>query len=165
MYIIDNCLGTISLLAGLDFLTGEVIPNVSDSHKSSDFIDRLKKVDSLYSEHDTIRLVRDNHSAHTSKETMKYLETRPGRFVFVFTPTHGSWLNLIESFFGKMTRQCLKGIRVDSKEELVERIHKYCEEINGQPIVYHWIYNTDDELISAEDIAELDADPEIRCMA
>jgi len=158
-------LGTVSLLAGLDLLTGRVIPHVSDSHKSSDFIDWLKKVDSLYPGHDTIRLVLDNHSAHTSKETRKYLETRPGRFVFVFTPTHGSWLNLIESFFGKMTRQCLKGIRVDSKEELVGRIYKYCEEINGQPVVYHWTYKTNDELISAEDLAELDVDPEIRCMA
>lgn len=158
-------LGTVSLLAGLDLLTGEVIPHVSDSHKSSDFIDWLKKVDTLYPEHDTIRLVLDNHSAHTSKETRAYLETRPGRFVFVFTPTHGSWLNLIESFFGKMTRQCLKGIRVDSKEELVERIYKYCNEVNAQPVVYHWTYHTDDELISAEDIAESDVDPEIRYMA
>lgn len=94
-------LGTVSLLAGIDLLTGKVIPRVSDTHKSSDFIEWLKKVDSMYPEHDTIRLVLDNHSAHTSRETRAFLETRPGRFVFVFTPTHGSWLNLIESFFGK----------------------------------------------------------------
>lgn len=81
-------LGTVSLLAGLDLLTGEVMPHVSDSHKSSDFIDWLKKVDVKYPEHDTIRLVLDNHSAHTSKETMAYLATRPGRFVFEFTPKH-----------------------------------------------------------------------------
>jgi len=156
-------LGTVSLLAGLDLLTGEVIPHVSDSHKSSDFIDWLKKVDAMYAEHDTIRLVLDNHSAHTSKETKAYLETRPGRFIFVFTPKHGSWLNLIESFFGKMTRQCLRGIRVDSKQELIDRIYLYCDEVNAQPVVYHWTYKTDD--ITAEDIAEADIDPDIRCMA
>lgn len=156
-------LGTVSLLAGLDLLTGEVMPHVSDSHKSSDFIDWLKKVDVKYPEHDTIRLVLDNHSAHTSKETMAYLATRPGRFVFVFTPKHGSWLNLIESFFGKMTRQCLRGIRVESKQELVERIYKYCNEVNAQPVAYHWTYKTDD--ITSEDIAEADIDPDIRCMA
>lgn len=117
----------------------------------------------MYAEHDTIRLVLDNHSAHTSKETKVYLETRAGKFIFVFTPKHGSWLNLIESFFGKMTRQCLRGIRVDSKQELIGRIYLYCDEVNAQPVIYHWTYKTDD--ITAEDIAEADIDPDIRCMA
>lgn len=137
-------LGTLSLLAGLDLLTGQIIPLVSDTHKSSDFIEWLKMLDSRYPEHDTLRLVLDNHSAHTSKETMKYLATKPGRFEFVFTPKHGSWLNLIESFFGKMTKQCLKGIRISSKQELEERIYKYIEEINEDPVVYHWTYKMDE---------------------
>ena len=137
-------LGTVSLLAGLDLLTGEIIPSVSDSHKSSDFIEWLKKADAAYPEHDTIRLILDNHSAHTSKETMAFLETRPGRFVFVFTPKHGSWLNLIESFFSKMTRQCLKGIRVESKQELIDRIYRYCDEVNAHPVQYHWTYKMDE---------------------
>lgn len=137
-------LGTLSLLAGMDLLTGEIIPLVSDTHKSSDFISWLRKLDAKYPEHDTIRLVLDNHSAHTSKETQKYLATRPGRFEFVFTPKHGSWLNLIESFFGKMGKQCLKGIRVDSKEELEERIYQYIAEINEHPVVYHWTYKMDE---------------------
>ena len=116
----------------------------------------------MYPEHDTIRLVLDNHSAHTSKETMAYLKTRPGRFVFVFTPKHGSWLNLIESFFGKMTRQFLKGIRVESKQELVDRIYKYCEEVNADPIRYHWTYKMDD--ISIEEAADEEIDPELRLL-
>lgn len=155
-------LGTVSLLAGMDLLTGTIIPSVSDTHKSSDFIEWLKKVDKMYPEHDTIRLVLDNHSAHTSKETMAYLKTRPGRFVFVFTPKHGSWLNLIESFFGKMTRQFLKGIRVESKQELVDRIYKYCEEVNADPIRYHWTYKMDD--ISIEEAADEEIDPELRLL-
>ena len=65
-------------------------------------------------------------------------------FEFVFTPKHGSWLNLIESFFGKMGKQCLKGIRVDSKEELEERIYQYIAEINEHPVVYHWTYKMDE---------------------
>jgi len=137
-------LGTLSLLAGMDLLTGEIIPLVSDTHKSSDFIEWLAKLDAKYPEQDTLRLVLDNHSAHTSKETQKYLATKPGRFEFVFTPKHGSWLNLIESFFGKMTRQCLKGIRVSSKQELEDRIYKYIEEINESPVVYHWTYKMDE---------------------
>lgn len=138
-------LGTLSLLAGIDLLTGEAIPLVSESHKSSDFIEFLKIVDAKYPEGDTIRLILDNHSAHTSKETKKYLGTLPEeRFEFVFTPTHTSWLNMIESFFSKMTKQMLKGIRVNSKQELSDRIYKYFNEINEEPVVYHWTYKMDE---------------------
>ena len=90
---------------------------------------------------------------------MAYLETKPGRFAFVFTPKHGSWLNPIESFFGKMTRQCLKGMRVESKQELVDRIYKYCEEVNAAPVQYHWTYKMDD--ISVEEVADAEIDPEL----
>ena len=138
-------LGTLSLLAGIDLLTGIAIPHVSESHKSSDFIELLKKLDAMYSENDIIRIVCDNHSAHKSKEVKNYLRTLPaGRFVFVFTPTHGSWLNMIESFFSKMTKQMLKGIRVESKDELKRRIYQYFDEVNEEPVVYHWTYKLDD---------------------
>ena len=138
-------LGTLSLLAGIDLLTGNVIPLVSQTHKSCDFIEFLKILDAKYPESDTIRLILDNHSAHTSKETRRFLATLPeGRFVFVFTPTHTSWLNMIESFFSKMTKQMLKGIRVNSKDELSERIYRYFDEINVDPIVYHWTYKMDE---------------------
>jgi transposase len=137
-------LGTVSFLAGMDLLTGEIIPLVRDTHKSSDFIEFLKMLDSKYPKGDKIRLVLDNHSAHISKETKKYLATIPGRFEFVFTPKHGSWLNLIESFFGKMTKQFLRGIRVGSKEELVNRIYQYIHEVNESPVIYHWTYKMDE---------------------
>ena len=138
-------LGTVSLLAAIDLLTGEAIPLVRDSHKSEDFIDLLKKMDAKFPEGDIIRIVLDNHSIHKSKKTQNYLSTvSEGRFEFVFTPTHGSWLNLIEGFFSKMTKQMLRGIRVDSKEELVQRIYKYFDEINSEPVVYHWKYKLDE---------------------
>jgi len=138
-------LGTLSLIAGLDLLTGEAIPVVSETHKSSDFINLLNKLDEKYPEGDIIRIVCDNHSAHKSKEVQNYLATKPeGRFVFVFTPTHGSWLNLIESFFSKMTKQMLKGIRVQSKQELEDRIYLYFDEINADSVVYHWSYKLDE---------------------
>lgn len=109
-------LGMLSLLAGIDLLTEEAISLVSETHKSSDCIEFLKKLDKKYPESDTIRLILDNHSAHTSKETRLFLATLPkDRFVFVLTPTHASWLNMIESFFSKMTKQMLNGIRVSSK--------------------------------------------------
>ena len=137
-------LGTLSLLAGIDLVTGEAIPLVRETHKSSDFIDFLKLLDSKYPKGDKIRLVLDNHSAHTSKETRGFLATMPGRFEFVFTPKHGSWLNMIEGFFGKMTHQMLRGIRVQSKQELADRIYKYFDEVNAAPVVHHWKYKMDE---------------------
>jgi transposase len=85
-------------------------------------------------------LVLDNHSAHISKETRNYLDTKPGRFAFTFTPKHGSWLNLIESFFAKMAKTVLRGIRVSGKDELKQRILLYLEEINRDPIPFRWSY-------------------------
>ena len=137
-------LGTISLLAGIDLLTGEAIPLVRNTHNSDDFIDFLKLLDERYAAGDAIQIILDNHSVHTSKKVKQFLSTMPGRFVFVFTPKHGSWLNMIEGFFGKMTRQMLKGIRVSSKQELVDRIYQYFDEVNESPVVYHWKYRMDE---------------------
>lgn len=147
-------LGTLSLLAGIDLLTGEAIPLISETHKSSDFIEFLKILDKKYPAQDTIRIILDNHSAHTSKETCSFLDTMPkGRFKFVFTPKHGSWLNMIESFFSKMTKQMLRGIRVNSKQELADRIYQYFDEVNREPVVYHWKYKMDE--ISEEEAASV----------
>ncbi len=148
-------LGTLSLLAAVDLLTGEAIPLVSETHKSSDFINFLKLVDRKYPIGHRIRLILDNHSAHTSIETQEYLNTVPGRFEFVFTPTHGSWLNMVEGFFSKMTRQMLMGIRVDAKEELTRRIYKYFEEVNAVPVPYRWKYRMDTINLEEEDIASI----------
>lgn len=132
--------GTLSLLAGIDLVTGEVIGNVEDRHRSREFVDFLKMLDAHYDPGLRIQIVLDNHSAHTSKETRGYLETVPNRFEFVFTPTHGSWLNIIESFFAKMTKSFLRHIRVKSKAELKTRIELYLKEINENPVPFRWKY-------------------------
>lgn len=137
-------LGTISLLTGIDLQTGEAIPLVKESHNSNDYVEFLKLLDNKYPKEEKIRLVLDNLKVHSSVETRKYLATVPGRFEFVFTPKQGSWLNLVEGFFSKMTRQMLKGIRVKTKDELDERIYKYFEEANEEPVVYHWKYKLDE---------------------
>jgi transposase len=131
-------LGTVSLLAALDLHDGHVIAQVHDRHRSREFISLLKEIDEYYPDTWTIRLTLDNHSAHISKETMSYLASRPNRFVYVHTPTHGSWLNLIETLFSKISRTFLRHIRVGSKEELKQRILKGIEEINAEPVVHRW---------------------------
>jgi len=131
-------MGTVSILAALDLHSGQIIAQVHDRHRSREFIELLKGLDSSYPKESTVRIVLDNHSAHISKETMKYLASRPGRFVYVHTPKHGSWLNLIEMAFSKMARTFLRHIRVSNKDELKERILKGISEINSSPVVFRW---------------------------
>ena len=147
-------LGTLSLLAAIDLQTGEAIPLVRAKHSSMEYIEFLKLLDDKYPKGDKLRIVLDNLKVHTSEATRKYLATVPGRFEFVFTPKHGSWLNMVEGFFSKMTRQMLRGIRVKSKEELTNRIYRYFAEINEEPIVFHWKYNLDDIDVSEEIIVD-----------
>ena len=131
-------LGTLSILTALDLHSGHVIAQVHDRHRSSEFISLLKEISDYYPAGSTIRIILDNHSAHISKETMKYLAGSPGRFIYVHTPKHGSWLNLVETLFGKMARTFLKHIRVTSKKELKDRILLGIKEINDSPVVHRW---------------------------
>mgnify|MGYP000994785761 FL=1 len=137
-------LETLSLLASIDLLTGEATPLVSETHKSSDYVEFLRILDGKYPKGDLMRIVLDDVSVHTSAETRHYLATVPGRFEFVFTPKHGSWLNLVEGLFSRMTRQMLRHIRVSSKDELKERILCYFKEVNAEPVVYRWKWNLSD---------------------
>lgn len=130
--------GTWSILAALDLHDGHVTARVEERHRSAEFIALLKDLNAHYPPDSTIRVVLDNHSCHTSKETRAYLKTRPNRFKYVLTPTHGSWLNIVETLFGKMTRTFLKQIRVGSRKELRERILLGIAEINEMPVVHRW---------------------------
>ena len=128
--------GTLLLLAGIDLLTGEVTHIVRKKHRSEEFIDFLKIIDSKYSEGYVIVIILDNHSIHKSAETQKYFNERNGRFKFVFTPVHASWLNIVETMFSRMPRSFLRGIRVKTKDELKNRIDMYFDEINREPVEF-----------------------------
>jgi transposase len=133
--------GTLSLLAGIDLLTGKVHALVRDRHRSREFIEFLKLLDAAYPANTAIKLILDNHSAHISKETRAWLDAQPaGRFELTFTPKHGSWLNLIEGFFSKFARSVLRHIRVTSKHELKERIMSGIKDINRHPVIHTWSY-------------------------
>ena len=136
--------GTVSLLAGIDLLSGKVHALVRDRHRSREFIEFLKLLDAAYPTHTAIKLILDNHSAHISKETRAWIARQPAhRFEFTFTPTHGSWLNLIEGFFSKLARSVLRHIRVASKQELKDRIMAAMDFFNREPIVHTWTYKLD----------------------
>lgn len=122
----------------MDLHTGHVIARVERRHRSREFIALLKDLDAYYPTESVIRLIMDNHSAHISKETRSFLATRPNRFQYVLTPKHGSWLNIVETLFGKMARTFLRHIRVRSWEELQARILQGVSEINAAPVVHRW---------------------------
>ena len=137
--------GTLSLLAGIDLVTGKVHGLVKERHRSREFIEFLKLLNAAYPASTAIKLILDNHSAHISKETKAWLATQPeGRFIFVFTPKHGSWLNLVEGFFSKLARSVLRHIRVASKQELEDRILAAIADINQHPVAHTWSYKIDE---------------------
>ena len=129
---------TLSILAALDLQTGHIIANVEPRHRSAEFIALLRRLDEHYPSDAVIRVVLDNHRAHISRETMAYLAGRPGRFDYVHTPKHGSWLNLVESAFSKMVRTFLRHIRVASLDELRQRILTGIDEMNTHPVRLQW---------------------------
>jgi transposase len=129
-------LGTCSILAALDLQDGHITARVEDRHRSIEFI--RSDLDAKYPPECTIRIILDNHSAHLSKETHAFLSLHPNRFQYVLTPKHGSWLNIVETLFGKMARTFLRHIRVQSLDELKARILKGIAEINAAPVVHRW---------------------------
>jgi transposase len=136
--------GTVTLMAGIDLLTGQVHALVKDRHRSREFIEFLGLLDAAYPAATVIKIILDNHSAHISKETKVWLATRPNqRFQFVFTPKHGSWLNLVEGFFAKAARSVLRHIRVSSKHELKQRIIEFIDDLNRDPVIHRWRYQID----------------------
>ena len=137
--------GTLTLMAGIDLLTGHVHALVKERHRSREFIEFLKILDAAYPVDTAIEVILDNHSAHISRETMGWLAAQPiGRFTFTFTPTHGSWLNIIEGFFSKLARSVLRHIRVNSKDELTQRLMAFINDVNRDPVVHTWRYKIDD---------------------
>ncbi|MBV8095957.1 MAG: transposase [Acetobacteraceae bacterium] len=93
-------------------VSGFVHHVVTQRHRSREFIGFLEPLDAHYRDGMLICLLLDNHSAHCSRETKRFLANKPGRFELVFTPTHSSWLNYVETFFSKVARSVLRRIRV-----------------------------------------------------
>ena len=130
--------GTCSILAALDLQDGHVTARVENRHRSVEFIGWLSDLHRRYPPQCTIRIILDNHSAHISKETNEFLAKHPNRFQYILTPKHGSWLNIVETLFGKMARSFLRHIRVKSLDELKSRIRQGIAEINAAPVVHRW---------------------------
>jgi len=115
-----------------------VLGIVRPCHRRAALVEWLQALDARYGPDTKIQVVLDTHSAPTPQATRAYLATRLNRFAFVFTPGHASWLNLIEMFFAKLAKQCLRGIRVASVAELQVRLEQYLAWINSDPVPFRW---------------------------
>jgi transposase len=115
--------------------------SVENRHRSREFVAFLQKLNAAYPTSAAIKIILDNHSAHVSKETKASLGAQPEEgLTLVFTPKHGSWLNLVEGFFSKIARSVLRHIRVASKQELKHRILDAVDDVNRDPVVHTWTY-------------------------
>lgn len=124
-------------------ISGRIQYKIFEKHQSWEFIQFLKGLELIYPK-EKIKILMDNYKVHTSAETREYLETVPDKFEFIFTPKHASWLNIIESFFSKMARSLLRGIRVKSITELRERISQYIDQVNEKPVIFKWKYKIEE---------------------
>lgn len=137
--------GTLSLFAALDVATGEVIGRCHARHRSREFVKFLRTIDESVPAELDIHIIIDNYATHKTPTVRRFLAKRP-RFHFHFTPTYGSWLNLVERWFGLLTtRQLRRGSHL-SVIQLRKAIEEFLEVTNDNPKPFIWTATADEIL-------------------
>lgn len=136
--------GTTTLFAALEVATGKVVDQCYDRHGKAEFGDFLKKVAKAYPRRQ-LHVVLDNYHTHKHPEIQTWLDNHP-RVHLHFTPTSGSWLNLVEVFFGIITRQAIRRGSFDSVKELVEAIRAFIDGWNDRCHPFTWTKTADEIL-------------------
>lgn len=139
--------GTTSLFAALDVATGNVIGRCYRRHRAVDLRRFLREVEKTIPDDLDIHLVMDNYGTHKSKMIKTWLSRRP-RFQVHFTPTHSSWLNLVESWFSILTRRKLKRGVHTSVSMLEKDIRDFIDAYNDEPTNFTWTASADQILES-----------------
>lgn len=134
--------GTTTLFAMLNVLDGKVIGECRPHHCSKDFVRFLNRVDRETPQDYDLHVVLDNLSAHKSPMVKRWLKRHP-RFHFHFTPTSSSWLNLVERWFGEITRKRIRRGVFQSVEMLIAAINEYLENNNAAPKPFTWTKDAD----------------------
>ena len=136
--------GTTTLFAALEIATGKVVEECHDRHGKAEFLHFLKKVAKAYPGRE-LHVVADNYHTHKHAEINAWLAKNP-RVTLHFTPTSGSWLNLVEVFFGIITRQAIRRGSFDSVKELVAAIRAFIEGWNNRCRPFTWTKTADEIL-------------------
>ncbi len=132
--------GTVSLMAAMNVTTGTVHPKIITRNDSATFIEFLAELAQTVDPTKKIHLILDNGSSHTSKQTRKWLREHP-RFTVTYTPTHASWLNMVEIFFSIMTRRMLRRGDFASRDDLTNKIIKFIQTYNSTAKPFRWTYD------------------------
>jgi transposase len=132
--------GTVSLLAAMNVVDGTVLASIIERNDSVTFIRFLTEIDQMIDPRLDIRLVMDNGSSHTSKLTRGWLRAHP-RFHVHYTPTHASWLNMIEIWFSILTRKVLRRGEFYSRQHLAEKIIEFACDYDDKAKPFRWTYD------------------------
>jgi transposase len=137
--------GTTDLFAALNIVTGTVITDIRKTHTSDDFIAFLNKINREVPKDLDVHVVLDNLSTHKTPKVHKWL-LRHRRFHFHFTPTYGSWMNLVERWFSALTTKKLQRSAHRSVKDLADDIQAWVEQWNQDPKPFVW-HKTADEIL------------------
>ena len=134
--------GTTTLFAALNMLDGKVSGQCLQRHRSQEFIRFLKKIDQQTPAGLDLHLIVDNYSTHKSPMVKRWL-ARHKRFGLHFVPTGSSWLNMVEHWFGEITRKRIRRGTFKSVRQLIDAITEYLDHHNGDPVPFVWTKDAD----------------------
>jgi transposase len=134
--------GTTTLFAALELAQGKVVGECYQRHRHQEFLKFLRRLDEEFPGPVPLHLVMDNYGTHTKPEVHSWLKRRP-RFVLHFVPTSSSWLNLVERWFGELSRQCIRRGAFFSVEDLKKAIREFLAAWNENPRPFVWTATVD----------------------
>jgi transposase len=129
--------GTTTLFAALNVLDGTVLGRCMQRHRHQEFIRFLNAIEAAVPAGKLIHVILDNYGTHKHPKVMAWLDRHP-RWTFHYTPTSGSWLNAVETFFSAMTRRRLRRGVFHSLVDLQAAINRYLAEHNADPKPFVW---------------------------
>jgi transposase len=135
--------GTTTLFAALSVLDGKVIGQCVPRHRHQEFLKFLRRLDREFPEPLTLHLVMDNYGTHKTPEVHRWLKKHP-RFVAHFIPTSSSWVNLVERWFGELTRKAVRGSAFVSVPDLIKAIETFLAAWNLNPRPFVWTAKVQD---------------------
>jgi transposase len=139
--------GTTTLFAALEIATGKITDKCYPRHRGIEFLKFLKLVAKAYPRRQ-LHIVVDNYSAHNHADVKRWLERNP-RIVLHFTPTHSSWMNLVESFFSIITRQAIRRASFTSVKQVTDAIRTFIDAWNDRCVPFVWTKTVEEILTVA----------------
>lgn len=144
--------GTLSLFAALDVTTGRVVGRTAARHTSAEFVAFLEHLVAQQPTGEEIHVIADNLSTHKTKRVRDFLDDHPTVTIH-YTPTYSSWLNQIELWFSKITRDLLARGVFTSVDDLDQKILTYIRHYNRDASPFKWSYQDPSRRISTNDSA------------